>query len=101
MPDISLSPAVIVERKAGLLSTELDGELILMSIEAGKYFSLNATGAGIWRRFETPAPVRAVLLELGLEYDAQPAVIEHDVMSLLSDLMNYGLIRVKGQCEAN
>jgi len=43
-----------VVRSPEPISVEPDGGLVMLSVAAGKYFSLNATAVAIWHRLESP-----------------------------------------------
>lgn len=45
---MNLDPAIILIRNEKLLASEVGDDLVMMSIEDGKYFAMNKTGARIW-----------------------------------------------------
>ncbi|HEY0836221.1 MAG TPA: PqqD family protein [Azospirillum sp.] len=95
MPDApSIDRSARVHRVANVLSAEVDGEAVLMSIEKGFYFGLDDIGSDVWRRLEEPVGVAALAAALAEDYDGDPAVIEHDVLALLSDMAANGLVEL-------
>ncbi|HYH21262.1 MAG TPA: PqqD family peptide modification chaperone [Azospirillum sp.] len=90
----SLDRSARVQRVADVLSAEVDGEAVLMSIEKGFYFGLDDIGSDVWRRLEEPVGVAALAAALAEDYDGDPAVIEHDVIALLTDMAANGLVEV-------
>lgn len=47
-------PETILKRSEGTLSTEADDESVLMSIETGKYYTLDPVGSAVWRLLADP-----------------------------------------------
>ncbi len=91
----ALTPATIVCRKSDLLTAEVNGEIVLMSVQDGLYFGLNAIGSDIWRRLETPVQVAALCAALTADYQGQASVIERDVLDLLETLATKHLIEIR------
>jgi len=89
-----LSLASTVCRSEGQLSTEIDNEMVLMSITQGKYFNLDAIGTDIWKRLGNKITVADLCTALLDEYDADAETINNDVLALLNQLAAKGLIEV-------
>ena len=51
----------IVARSEGLVTSNLDGEVVMMSIDNGKYYGLDAIASQIWELLETPCSIRALV----------------------------------------
>jgi len=84
----------IVFASSDLLSTELDGELVMMDLESGQYISLDRIGAEIWRGLAQPRKVAELCQSLGERYEAPAEEIERDVLALLVRMEENKLIRV-------
>lgn len=76
------------------VSTELDGEVVLMSIEQGKYYQMSAIASDIWRRLAQPQTVAALCDDLGQSFDAPADVIRADVLALLNRMHRERLIEI-------
>jgi hypothetical protein len=74
---------------------ELDGESVLLNLETGIYFGLDAVGTRVWQLAAGDSSLRAVRDRLIEEYDAEPATIERDLLSLADALVGKGLWVVK------
>lgn len=81
------------------LSAEVDGELIMMSIEQGNYYGLGETGSRIWKLMETPIRVSDLCATLCQEYDVAPSVCEADTLDFLEKLAEQGLIEASSPGE--
>src|SRR2546429_9012419 len=71
----------------------IEGEVILIDLKTGTYYSLREAGAAIWQAIEQGAGEDEIEAELGLRYDASAAQIHDGVRELLAELEREGLIR--------
>lgn len=81
-------------RRPTVLATEVEGEVVIMDIEKGLYFGLDAIGTYIWKRLETPMSVSELAPVLRKRYAADMETIERDVLVLMSKLVEQGLVEV-------
>lgn len=80
-------------RNNEILSTEMDGEVVMMDAEAGTYFNLSSgVGATIWDVLENPADVDQIVAAVCAEYDIQAADCQGDVQEFLEQLSAHKLI---------
>jgi hypothetical protein len=91
--EIELS--TIVVRSDDPLSADVGGEIVLMSMERGKYYDLDTISSDIWRRLSQPVRVAELCGTLVEEYDGESATIETDVLALLRQFSDLGLIQVR------
>lgn len=91
----SLSSASTIQRSDNQLSTQIDDEMVLMSIERGNYYGLDAIATDIWKRLEQPLTVSDLCGALVEEYDADAETILRDVLALLEHLLDEGFIEIK------
>lgn len=82
----------IVRRNDELLTAEVDGELVMMSIASGRYFGLDDTGRRIWELLVGPVSVAALCEQLVQEYAVDTATCERDVLALLRKMAEHGMI---------
>ncbi len=76
------------------VATEVDREVVLMNVGRGRCYGLGETGSSVWRRLGSPIRVDDLCRELMLEYQADAAVLEKDVLTLLEQLQDEGLVTV-------
>lgn len=67
---------------------------VLLDLEKGKYFSLNAVGMEIWRKVEERASRREILEHLGNTFQAPRGQLEEDLEVFIRSLSEKGLIHV-------
>jgi len=77
-----------------VLTAEVDGEILMMSIERGCYFSANDVGLDIWRRLDPPCSFADLIDGLAADYDATKATIVEDVRALLNRMLTEDIVRV-------
>jgi len=82
----------VLVRAEGLLTAALDQELLMMSVEQGRYYNLNAVGARIWELLETPTSTDALVATLTAEYDVDPETARSHVERFLGELRQRGLL---------
>ena len=70
---------------------------VLLDIRHGKYFSINAVGAEIWRQIETDADQSrdSIVSALGSKFSVPAERLERDVDSFLAMLESRDLIDVR------
>jgi hypothetical protein len=91
---MSVASETRVVRNPALVHTELDGFTMMMSVEAGKYFSLNPTGSRVWQLVEQPIPAGEVVAVLTREFEVDPDRCRQETLGLLDRLLAADLIRV-------
>ena len=77
------------------LSTELDGEAVVLDTRSGTYYTLGDVGAYIWRLLAEARSVDAVVEAVVARYDVTPDECRRDVLELMQELRQTGLIEVK------
>jgi hypothetical protein len=71
----------------------IEGEVILIDLKTGTYYSLRDSGAAVWQAIEQGAGEDAIADELRSRYDASEGEIRDAVRRLLAELEHEGLIR--------
>lgn len=79
-----------------ILTSEVDGELVMMDVGSGTYFNLDPIGTDIWRRLESPASIGELCAALQHDYDSDVATIQHDVQAFAGEMLKKGLLRLAG-----
>ncbi|MCA1791218.1 MAG: PqqD family peptide modification chaperone [Thioalkalivibrio sp.] len=83
-----------VARTNGIFEAEVGPELAMLSIERGRYYSLNHTGRAIWRGLELPIRVKDICDSLQEAFDVDRGTCEEETLELLRELLGEGLVRV-------
>ena len=86
---------VLVQRRSGLIQAEVDDELVALHIDQGACYGFNPTATRIWSMIETPRRSTELRDELLRDYDVQPAACEQQLMALLGQLEQDGLVELQ------
>lgn len=79
-------------RHPQLVSADMDGDLVMMSVEDGHYYGLGGIGPRIWALLETPITAPEIADAITSEYDVVRDECERDVDRFLESLLGDGLI---------
>lgn len=93
-----MTPAVnvnnVVIRTNEIVSSDMDGETIMMSLDKGMYYGLNAIATRIWELIEKPLPVSELCNILVNEFEVDRDLCQRDVCRFLGELQGDDLIKV-------
>jgi hypothetical protein len=77
------------------VSCELGDDHVILSVNTGVYFGVNALGSFIWKTLADAKPVRDIRDAVLAKYDVTPERCERDLFGLLSRLSAERLIEVR------
>lgn len=69
-----------------VIADTIEGEVVIINLSNGNYYSLDGVGAVIWQGLEQEASVDAIVSALGARYDADQPTLRRSVGSLLEEL---------------
>jgi Coenzyme PQQ synthesis protein D (PqqD) len=72
----------------------LDRESVLLNLETEQYFGLDETGTRMWQLVTGSPNIDAAYQELLAEFDVEPDLLRSNLMELLSQLVDSGLLQV-------
>lgn len=72
----------------------VDDEMVLLGLEDGIYYGLNPVGAFIWEKIKEPMTIQEVRDAILEEFDVGKEECEQDLMELLHELAEKGLIDI-------
>ena len=76
------------------ISSELNGAVVILNLASGVYYGLNQVGARIWELIQQPCTVEHIQSILVEEYDVTPDACQQELLRLLQELKNAGLVEV-------
>lgn len=88
---ISLNTAVAKDSNQ-IIDRVVDGEALLIHLQNGDYFSLNSTGTTVWENIDGSRTVQDLAELVVAEYDGDRDVIVADVLRLVNQLADEGLV---------
>ncbi|HEY0733678.1 MAG TPA: lasso peptide biosynthesis PqqD family chaperone [Herpetosiphonaceae bacterium] len=89
---ISKSAVVVATKEQ--VSSDLEGEAVILNLKNGMYYGLDAIGSRIWELLQQPQSVAALRDAIMAEYDVDAERCERDLLALLSNLAEVQLIEV-------
>lgn len=92
-----MSVSSIVVAVKDQVSCDLAGESVILHLKSGVYYGLNSLGTRIWNLIQDPVSVDEVRAILVKEYDVEPQRCERDLMALLQQLADAGLVKIKAK----
>jgi hypothetical protein len=76
-----------------VVSAELDDEAVLLNVQTGTYFGLDAVGTRIWKLLEQGATQEQICEHMLDEYEVEPDRLRSDVSQFLELMADKGLTR--------
>ena len=83
---------IVIVRGEDKISTELDGETVILDIGSGVYSGLDQVGTTIWNALEKPARFGDVVQKILAVYDVDQVQCERDLIEFLNSLSENRLI---------
>jgi hypothetical protein len=84
----------VIERAPGTLCTPVQSDLVFLNPRRDNYVAIDGVGRAIWETLTEPMTIAAVVAQLRQDFDADPAVIEADLIAFVDQMQHEGLIRV-------
>lgn len=84
----------IVIRTNEVVSTDMDDETVMMSIDKGMYYGLDTIATRIWELIEKPLAVSDLCNILLSEFEVDRDNCQRDVLRFLNEMQNDELIKV-------
>ncbi len=85
----------IIIRKDDFISSEIDNQTVMMSVETSKYYGFDEIGSVIWAKIENEISFGDLVNKLLEEYNIDREVCEKDTTEFLEKLVKMKLIDVK------
>jgi hypothetical protein len=78
-----------------VVDTELDtGEVVLLHLASQTYYSLNATGARIWRGLKQGLTLKEISYRLQEEFEVDAGGADRSVLALVHELSQQRLVQM-------
>jgi hypothetical protein len=91
---VQFTDSATIRAAADQVSTELDGEAVILGLRHGVYYGLNDVGARIWGLLQQPTSVDALCAVIISEYEVEPERCRVDVRNVIARLADEGLVTV-------
>jgi hypothetical protein len=91
-PGISLRDKVSVS--PDVVFRQMEGEMVLLDLATATYFGLDGVGARLWELLREDGSLERAFTVMRGEYDVAPPLLERDLLRLLEELRQRGLVSV-------
>jgi hypothetical protein len=76
------------------VSSELDGDAVILNLNSGVYFGLDPVGARVWELLQQPRTIDEIRGAMLHEFDVDPDQCHRDLVELLEQMRTKGLVNV-------
>lgn len=91
---VTIDDTTTLQRKAAVVGADVADDAILLDIDTGYFFQLNATGAKIWAFVEQPQTLGALTAHMAESYKVDAETCRSDVAEFVADLIDRGVLEV-------
>ena len=71
---------------------EVGDELVLLHLDSGEYFGLDSVGRRFLEHLRNTGDIDATVSELAREFDAEPETLRRDLLKLVEQFREQGLV---------
>jgi hypothetical protein len=89
----SIQGTTVVVRDPDMIAAEMDGDVVMMSIERGEYFGIGGVGTRLWELVEEPRSVDDLCAAICREYEVDEGTCRRDVSAFVEELLGRGLLQ--------
>ena len=88
-----LTPESCLVRLPDLVASEMDGDVVMMSIERGTYFGISGVGTRVWALLEQPITLNQIVATICLEFEVEEDNCRRDMLAFADELLTHGVVR--------
>ncbi len=89
----TLTATTPIIRHPSLVAAEMDGDLVMMSVERGEYYGVSGVGPRIWELLEHPVTIEQMAAILCAEFAVDEADCTKDLLDFTGELLDMGLVQ--------
>jgi hypothetical protein len=84
-----------LEVPSSVVTREIGGEMVLMDLESGTYFGLDAIGGRAWQAFEEGLTIKELCARFEHDFEVAPEQLREDMLTLARKLLENNLVSEK------
>ena len=92
---MTVSFASRVTTPDGVLMRQIDNEAVILNLNSELYFGLSAVGTRMWTMLTSQPAIQIAFDKLLDEYDVDPDRLRQDMLSLITELEQHGLVKLE------
>ena len=93
--ELEISSDTVVRAADGFVTRKVADETVIMDPREGTYFGLDEIGSSVWSELDSPVAVGRLCERLMAEYEVPRDRCERDLLALLQEMADRGLVRVE------
>lgn len=93
MSELKITSKII--RNQNIMASDMDGEMVMMNVETGKYYNIGKTGGVIWGMLKNPITVAELVSKLTDKFDVSKDQCEADIMPFMNKMLEQKLIDIQ------
>ncbi|MCP4960587.1 MAG: PqqD family protein [Actinomycetia bacterium] len=91
---MTVSLDTVIRRSTEILHSDLGDQAVMMDLDAGAYYGLNAVGARIWTLADEPVALTKVVDRLLEEFEVERDECESAVAEFVADMIERKVVEV-------
>lgn len=91
---MKLDPELTIKRADEIVTSSLDDNVVMMSVEKGKYYSLSPVSSHIWSLLEEEKSIDSIFANLLEVYDIDADTCMKETSKFIGDMIEENLIQV-------
>ena len=80
------------EKLDNVVSAEIDGELVMLNMEQGRYYGMTGIAPYLWKVLDKPKTVSELVDSVCSNFDVCEETCRNDVQRFLGEMVDFGLI---------
>ena len=92
MSDITLDTKI--QKNENWLTSDMDGETVMMDIDSGKYYALTEVGTSIWEKIDDPISMADICNQLGQEYEVSDEQCKQETFKFVEMIHRFKIIKI-------
>ena len=81
-----------LSRNIEIITNEIDDEILMMSIEDGKYYGLNAVGSEIWKMLDEPKSIEEIIPALMEIFEIDDETCRKESLDFIESMIKNNII---------
>ena len=75
-----------------MISTDMAGDTVMMSVEDGNYFGLSGIGTFLWEQLESPLTIEELVFRVTEKFDVSKETAESDILEFTENLFENEIV---------
>jgi len=91
---MNINMSTVVTYNPEIAHSDMDGEVVMMSVTNGEYYGIDAIGSHIWKLLEDKISIGDICATLHEAYDVSEDQCKQDVMAFINHLLEIKVVLI-------